>query len=248
MGELLTVRGVSSGYGQIRVLRSISLNVLDGEIVALLGANGAGKTTTLNTISGLVKLSSGELLFAGKSVARQPAEMLPGLGLVQVPEGRQIFGSMSVEDNLLLGGYHRYVGNSRSVRGDVREMFEMFPVLGQRRRQLAQSLSGGEQQMLALARGLMARPRLLLLDEPSLGLAPMVVSQVFAHIGSLPERGVTVLLVEQNAKQALEVANRGYVLENGSIVMSGKASQLLKDERVRSAYLGDDNPAGPGEA
>jgi branched-chain amino acid transport system ATP-binding protein len=228
----------------------VSLEVAEGEIVCLIGANGAGKTTLLSTISGMVPATSGEIVFDGRPITRMPAEQIVRLGISHVPERRQVFGSLSVVDNLLLGAYCR---NRRdhggSVRSDIEVVFNMFPAICDRRTQLAGTLSGGEQQMLAVGRGLMARPRLILLDEPSLGLAPLIVQEIFRIIAELRRKGTTILLVEQNARAALRVADRGYVLENGRRVMSGTASELASDEGLRGAYLGRHRtfltPSGP---
>jgi branched-chain amino acid transport system ATP-binding protein len=229
---LLEVRALSSHYGRIQALHGIDLVIRESERVALVGANGAGKTTLLRTISGVQAATGGSVRFAGRDITRVPPARRVRLGIGQVPEGRQMFGPMSVEDNLLLGGYTR----SRSERAqDLAQVYERFAVLEERRRQPAGTLSGGEQQMLAIGRALMARPRLLLLDEPSMGLAPRIVEQIFAVIREL--RG-TILLVEQNAHAALGVADRGYVVESGRIVLEGPSRALLEDEQVKAAYLG----------
>ena len=234
---MLVLERISSYYGRIQALKAISLQVEEGEIVALIGANGAGKTTLLNSVSGLVLPQEGRVLFDGRDIAHLPPEDTVHLGISHVPEHRQLFGTMTVYENLLLGAYHRRVSRAELV-GDLGQVFELFPRLEERQGQLAGTLSGGEQQMLAIARGLMARPRLLLLDEPSLGLAPLIVRDLFQVIRSLRERGTTVLLVEQNARAALHLADRAYVLETGSIVLEGPAQELLEDERVQAAYLG----------
>jgi branched-chain amino acid transport system ATP-binding protein len=229
---LLEVQALSSHYGRIQALHGIDLGIRESERVALVGANGAGKTTLLRTISGVQAATGGSVRFAGRDITRVPPARRVRLGIGQVPEGRQMFGPMSVEDNLLLGGYTR----SRSERAqDLAQVYERFAVLEERRRQPAGTLSGGEQQMLAIGRALMARPRLLLLDEPSMGLAPRIVEQIFAVIREL--RG-TILLVEQNAQAALGVADRGYVVESGRIVLEGPSRALLEDEQVKAAYLG----------
>ena len=229
---LLEVRALSSHYGRIQALHGVDLVIRESERVALVGANGAGKTTLLRTISGVQAATGGSVRFAGRDITRVPPARRVRLGIGQVPEGRQMFAPMSVEDNLLLGGYTR----SRSERAqDLAQVYERFPVLEERRRQPAGTLSGGEQQMLAIGRALMARPRLLLLDEPSMGLAPRIVEQIFAVIREL--RG-TILLVEQNAQAALGVADRGYVVESGRIVLEGPSRALLEDEQVKAAYLG----------
>ena len=229
---LLEVRALSSQYGRIQALHGVDLVTHENERVALVGANGAGKTTLLRTISGVQPATGGSVRFAGRDITRVPPDRRVRLGIGQVPEGRQMFAPMAVEDNLLLGGYTR----SRSERAeDLAQVYERFPVLEERRRQPAGTLSGGEQQMLAIGRALMARPRLLLLDEPSMGLAPRIVEQIFAVIREL--RG-TILLVEQNAHAALGVADRGYVVESGRIVLEGSSRALLDDEQVKAAYLG----------
>ena len=233
---LLRLEGVDVRYGHVQALWGCSLEVDTGEIVALLGANGAGKTTVLNVVSGIVPASAGRVTLEGRPVSGLRPHEIVGLGVVQVPEGRRIFPAMTVLENLLMGAYHP------SRRGGRREMLrrvlEIFPRLAERRGQLAGSLSGGEQQMLAIARALMSRPVLLMLDEPSLGLAPLVADEIFSRIREIRDQGVTVLLVEQDTSQALAVADRGYVLENGRIVLQGRASELLANPRVRGAYLG----------
>lgn len=236
---MLELRDVSTFYGHIQALHSISLEVQEGEIVSLIGANGAGKSTLLNTISGIVPARSGEIILDGVNIAHQAAESIVGLGISQVPERRQVFGELAVRDNLRLGAYIRLrKGKNAEVKRDLAAMYEMFPILEQRQNQLAGTLSGGEQQMLAIGRGLMARPRVLLLDEPSLGLAPLLVKEIFQVIQRLRSEGTTILLVEQNARAALAISDRAYVLETGEIVMSGSAQELIADEEVQSAYLG----------
>jgi branched-chain amino acid transport system ATP-binding protein len=233
---MLQIERLEAGYGQRACLADLSLEVREGEIVALLGANGAGKTTTLLAISGLVAVWAGRITFSGERLdGRAPAEIV-GLGLGHVPEGRRMLPRLSVEENLELGAYRR--SDRRSIRQDFDRMFGLFPVLAQRRRQLAGTLSGGEQQMLAIARGLMGRPKLLLLDEPSLGLAPKLVLTVFETIKRINREGVTLLLVEQNAALALQIAHRGYVLETGRIVLTDTAGRLAQNPRVKAAYLG----------
>jgi branched-chain amino acid transport system ATP-binding protein len=236
MTALLELQDLEVRYGGITALRDVSLDVAEGEIVALLGANGAGKTTTLRTISGLHRPHSGEVRFAGQRIDAVPPHRICALGIGHVPEGRRIFPRMSVGENLEMGAYLNR-GDRTKERNRV---FELFPVLAERRKQDGGTLSGGEQQMLAIGRALMSRPKLLLFDEPSMGLAPMFVARIFEIIRDIRERGVTVLLVEQNAAQALALADRGYVLETGSVVMTGPASVLLGDDRVRAAYLGED--------
>ena len=234
---MLELRDVSAGYGNIEALHGISLSVDDGEIVTLIGANGAGKTTTLMTISGCVRARAGAVMFRGRDVSRLPPHEIVALGLVQSPEGRKIFPRLTVMENLEMGAFVRR--DRPGIAADAKRVFELFPILGERRRQPGGTLSGGEQQMLAIGRALMARPKLLLLDEPSLGLAPMVVTRIFEVIRELNREGSTILLVEQNARMALKAAHRGYVLETGTIAMTGPAGDLLSDERVRAAYLGD---------
>jgi len=235
---LLDIANVSAGYGRIEVLHGVSLNVRAGEIVALLGANGAGKTTLLSTAMGLLPARTGAISFAETPIQRLDTAAIVRLGLALVPERRELFGAMNVEENLLLGAYGVAGGGPASRRADLEAQYELFPRLKERRRQLAHSLSGGEQQMAAIARALMARPRLLLLDEPSLGLAPLIIEQIVQCIVDMRDRGGTILLVEQNARAALGIADRGYVIENGRIALSGTASELLADPAVQDAYLG----------
>ena len=234
---LLNVRDLVVRIGRIEALRGASLEVVEGTIVALLGANGAGKSTTLKTISGLLRPSSGEVLFQGKPIHRSTPREIVAFGIVQVPEGRKLFPRMSVLENLEVGAYLR--SDSRSaLQQDLERIFEHFPILRERRRQEAGSMSGGEQQMLAIGRGLMARPKLILLDEPSLGLAPLMVEEIAKIIGEINRSGVTILLVEQNAEMALSIAHHGFVLETGRITLHGSASELLSSETIRLAYLG----------
>jgi branched-chain amino acid transport system ATP-binding protein len=233
--SLLEVDSVAVRYGAVQALRGISLTVEQGEIVTLLGANGAGKTTTLRTVSSLLRPVSGAVRFEGRRVDTLPAHQVVGVGIGHVPEGRRVFPTMTVQENLQMGAYR----DRKHVKEDSERMLEMFPVLAERRKQDAGTLSGGEQQMLAIARALMGRPRLLLLDEPSMGLAPLIVARIFEIIRQINADGTTVLLVEQNASQALRLATRGYVLANGEIVLEGSAKQLLADPAVRSAYLGE---------
>ncbi len=234
---MLELENIKAGYGAIEVLKGISLRVDEGEIVTLIGANGAGKTTTLMTICGLVKARAGTITFQGKNLLSYEPHEIVGLGLAQSPEGRKIFPRLTVLENLEMGSFTRK--DPGGVAKDLEKVFELFPILAERRKQPGGTLSGGEQQMLAVGRAMMAKPRLLLLDEPSLGLAPLIVARIFEVIRSLNEQGVTILLVEQNARMALKTANRGYVLETGEITMSGPARTLLEDEAVRSAYLGE---------
>ncbi len=233
--SMLIVRGLRSGYGKIEVLHELSLAVEQGQIVALIGANGAGKTTLLKTISGLIRPAAGEIEFAGTSIARRPAHNIVALGLSHVPEGRAILKRMSVLDNLRMGAYVR---TDREVGRDIAEALGRFPVLAERRNQMAGALSGGEQQMLAIARALIARPRLLLLDEPSLGLAPKLVTRIFLTLRELRQEGKTILLVEQNARLALQIADQGHVMERGKIVITGSGKALLEMPEVQRSYLG----------
>ena len=235
MTALLELAGLEVHYGAIRALRGVSLEVHENEIVALLGANGAGKTTTLRTISGLQAPVAGSIRFDGRTMEGWPAHRVVAMGISHAPEGRHIFPHMSVQENLEMGAYQR----RGEVRADIDHVYSLFPALRQRHRQPGGTLSGGEQQMLAIGRALMSRPRLLLLDEPSMGLAPMIVRQIFQILADIRSAGTTLLLVEQNAAQALTVADRGYVIETGEIVMSGPARALLEDDRVRAAYLGE---------
>jgi branched-chain amino acid transport system ATP-binding protein len=232
---MLQVQEAVVRYGAITALHGISFEVERGEIVTLLGANGAGKTTTLRMLSGLHAPSSGRILFEGADVTATKAHQFSSLGISHVPEGRRIFPQMTVEENLEMGAYRR----SGSLSEDIDKMYETFPILKERRKQLGGNLSGGEQQMLAIARALMSQPRLLLLDEPSMGLAPKFIDTIFRIIGEIRDSGTTVLVVEQNASQALRLADRGYVMENGRIVFSDTAQNLLHDERVRAVYLGE---------
>jgi branched-chain amino acid transport system ATP-binding protein len=232
---LLEVTDLQVRYAGIRALKGVSLTVDEGEVVALLGANGAGKTTTLRAISGLIKPAGGTVSYDGRPLTGLPAHKIVALGISHVPEGRRIFPQMTVLENLQMGAYQR----RGSLHEDIERIFQLFPVLQERRKQDGGTLSGGEQQMLAIGRALMSKPRLLLLDEPSMGLAPLIVAKIFEILRDIRAQGTTVLLVEQNAAQALELADRGYVLEVGSVVMSDAASALLADDRVRAAYLGE---------
>ncbi len=236
---MLRLTSVDASYGRVQALRGVSLHVDEGEIVTLIGANGAGKSTTLEVISGLIRAEAGEIAFAGRAVTNWPPGRLVRAGICHVPEGREIFGSLTVRDNLALGAYSRWGRDGRGeVAAEIERQFERFPQLAERRDQLAGSLSGGEQQMLALARGLASRPKLLMLDEPSLGLAPIIARQFLAEVQALREEGLTVLLVEQNARAALRIADRGYVLETGRIILEGTARDLLDNPEVQRAYLG----------
>lgn len=233
---MLVLNDVHTFYGHIHALKGISFRVEEGEIVTLIGSNGAGKTTTLNTISGLIRPQSGDISLDGKRIEQLPAEKVSQLGISQSPEGRKIFGRMTVRENLEMGAFNRKDKNG--IRSDMDHVLSLFPRLNERLNQLGGTLSGGEQQMLAIGRALMARPRLLSLDEPSMGLAPILVKQIFEIISSINREGTTILLVEQNAQMALSVATRGYVLETGSIVLQGSAHDLLTNPQVREAYLG----------
>ena len=240
---MLAVDRVSASYGQTEALHNVSLEVARGEIVALIGANGAGKSTLLNTILGTVQIRAGSILADGRDIAGLATQDIVSLGIALVPERRQLFGEMSVDENLLLGAHLRR-GNRSAVRDDIEAQYRLFPALAERRGQLARSLSGGEQQMLAIARAQMSRPRLILLDEPSLGLAPIIVARIMALLCELRAAGNTILLVEQNARAALGIADRGYVMETGRVVQQGAAAELLADPRVREAYLGGEGSAG----
>jgi branched-chain amino acid transport system ATP-binding protein len=233
---VLQVKEIDVYYGAIHALKKLSLEVEQGSIVTLIGANGAGKTTTLKTISGLLRPRKGSVLFKGLDISKVAPEKIVGMGISQVPEGRRVFQSMSVLENLEMGAYLRR--DKKEIAEDMENVFTRFPRLKERRKQLAGTLSGGEQQMLAIGRALMARPQLLLMDEPSMGLAPLLVKEIFAIIKDINERGTTILLVEQNANMALSVAHKAYVIETGEIVLQGSAQQLLKSEAVKKAYLG----------
>lgn len=233
---MLELHNVNTFYGNIQALRDITLHIDEGEIVTLIGANGAGKSTTLMTICGGIPARSGEILFKGKPIHRMKSNKIVALGISQVPEGRLIFPDLTVQENLDMGAFLRK--DIAGIRSDLDYIFDLFPILAQRRRQAGGTLSGGEQQMLAISRAIMARPALLLLDEPSLGLAPIIIQQIFSIIEKINLDGTTVFLVEQNANQALRIASRGYVMETGRIVMEDAADKLLKNEKVRKAYLG----------
>ena len=237
--SLLNVENLEVSYGLIKAIKGISFHVEDGEIVALIGSNGAGKTTTMHAVSKLMEPDTGKIEFAGKDVTRYPAHKIVALGMSQVPEGRRIFQQLKVRDNLTMGAFTRR--NKSEFARTLEEMYALFPILKEREHQIAGTLSGGEQQMLAVARAMMAHPKLLLLDEPSMGLSPLYVSQIFSMVGKINESGVTVLLVEQNAKQALSIAHRAYVLETGNISLEGTGKELLNNERVKRAYLGEEN-------
>ena len=235
MSQLL-VEGLDVYYGAVHALKGVSVKVEQGEIVTLIGANGAGKTTLLRTISGLVPSKAGRIVFEGKDISKVPAHEIVALGLSQSPEGRMVFANLSVEDNLELGAYRRK--DRDQIKKDRQEVFQLFPRLLERKKQLSGTLSGGEQQMLAIGRALMSKPRMLLLDEPSLGIAPLLVRDIFKNIVKINRRGVTVLLVEQNAHMALGIAQRGYVLETGKVVLEDEAAKLAANDKVRAAYLG----------
>ena len=233
---MLKVENINVYYGAIHALKGISVEVKQGEIVTLIGANGAGKSTILRTISGLLRAKTGDVVFEGNPIASMPAEDIVRKGISQVPEGRRIFANMTVEENLELGAYIR--SDKSGIRKDIDKVFERFSRLGERRSQIAGTLSGGEQQMLAIGRGLMSQPRLMLLDEPSMGLAPLLVKEIFSIIKEINASGTTILLVEQNAHMALSIAHHAYVLETGRITLSGTAKELSESEAVRKAYLG----------
>jgi branched-chain amino acid transport system ATP-binding protein len=237
-GQMLEVRNVHAYYGNIHALKGISITVANGEIVTLIGSNGAGKSTTIRTISGLLRPRQGEVLLEGRPIHTMPAYDVVGLGVAQSPEGRRIFPRLTVLENLEMGAYHR--NDKPGVASDLERVFGLFPRLKERRTQRGGTLSGGEQQMLAIGRALMARPRVLLLDEPSMGLAPILVEQIFDIIKQINQEGMTILLVEQNALMALEIAHRGYVLQTGNIVLAGSAAELAANETVRKAYLGEE--------
>jgi branched-chain amino acid transport system ATP-binding protein len=235
---MLRVLNLEAGYGPLRVLKGISLHVRRGEAVAIIGANGAGKTTLLKTIAGALKPQAGEVHFNQRPAAGLGPERMVAMGCALVPENRHVFPTMTVRENLLLGAYSRRRGDKGGIHDDMERMYDMFPILRQRQRQLAGTLSGGEQQMLAIARGLMCRPSMLMMDEPSLGIAPLVVRNIYRCVAALKEQGLTVLLVEQNARAALAVADRGYVLETGQIVLEGASRELRDNPDVQRAYLG----------
>lgn len=231
---MLKIKNISASYGYVEALKEVSIEAEKGQIVSIIGANGAGKTTLLRCISGLVKPLSGEIEFLGKQISKKPNEIVKQ-GIIHVPEGRRTFSGLTVEDNLLVGGY---LYDSKTNHETLEENYELFPILKERKGQYAGTLSGGEQQMLAIARGLMSHPKIMLLDEPSLGLAPIIVNQVFNLISEIRERGVTVLLVEQNAKKALGLCDKAYVIDDGHIKLEGTGKELLKSDEVKRAYLG----------
>ena len=237
MGELLRVENLNVYYGSIHAIKNLSLYVNEGEIVTMIGANGAGKTTTMHTISGLLRSRGGSITYDGKLISKMDAYKIVTLGLAQCPEGRRVFSGLTVHENLELGAYSRKDGKA-AVDKDFDMVFDLLPRLKERKNQLAGTLSGGEQQMLAMGRALMSKPKMLLLDEPSMGLSPLLVKEIFRTIKRVNENGVTVLLVEQNAKMALNIATRGYVIETGNITMEGRAADLADDSKVKQAYLG----------
>jgi len=233
---VLEIKDISVSYGSIRAIRGVSLNICEGETVALIGANGAGKTTILQTISGLLRPVRGDILLGGVSIAGKPADQIAAMGLSHVPEGRQVFAGMTVYENLRMGAY--FIKDKKELADRMAAVFALFPVIAQRQKQLAGTLSGGEQQMLAIGRGLMGKPRVMLLDEPSLGLSPVMTEQVFGVLADLRKQAVTMLLVEQNAYEALEISDRTYILETGTVTMSGDSKTLIDDPQVKEAYLG----------
>lgn len=235
---MLTVNGLQVAHGAIKVMHGLNISVEQGEIVAVIGANGAGKSTMLGAIAGIYRPSGGQIVYCGRNIAGQPAEILVKQGIVLVPERRQVFAALSVYDNLLLGAYHRYRSEKHLLPAEISGILEMFTVLKGREKQAAGTLSGGMQQMLVIGRAMMAKPKLLLLDEPSLGLAPLIVREITQLVRSLREQGMTVIVVEQNVRAGLEMADRGYVLERGLVVIDGAAEELLVDCRVQNAYLG----------
>jgi len=237
---LLEVKGLCVNYGRIEAIRDISFTVNEGEVVTLIGANGAGKTTTMKTVSGLRPVRAGQILFEGKDITSMPSHERPALGISQSPEGRGVFPGMTVDENLDMGTYARADRKSKAVEQDRDRVFALFPRLKERMNQTAGTMSGGEQQMLAMGRALMAKPKLLLLDEPSMGLAPKLIAQIFDIISEINKQGTTVLLVEQNAAQALKRAHRAYILETGEIVRQGTGAELASDDAVKAAYLGGD--------
>ena len=233
---MLEVKNLEVCYGMIRAIKGISFEINKGEIVALIGANGAGKTTTLHTVSGLIKPEKGSIMFNGKDISKVPAHKIVYMGMAHVPEGRRVFQQLSVLENLKLGAYTR--NNKKEFEETLKMVYKHFPRLEERQNQVAGTLSGGEQQMLAMGRALMSKPEIVLMDEPSMGLSPLLVKEIFTIIEELHKDGVTILLVEQNAKMALSIADRAYVLETGTIAMSGKASEMLEDDSIKKAYLG----------
>ncbi|MDN5727353.1 MAG: ABC transporter ATP-binding protein [Propionibacteriales bacterium] len=238
MSAMLEVDNLKVNYGKITAVKGISFTVEEGEVVCLIGTNGAGKTTTLRTISGLLRPSGGEIRYEGQRIDAMPAHKIVSLGVAQSPEGRRIFPRMTVEENLRLGAFARR--DHRAIEQDLKEAYELFPILAERRKQAAGTFSGGEQQMLAMGRAMLSRPRLMMLDEPSMGLSPLMMKTIMSTVRTLQERGTTILLVEQNARAALKLATKGYVLEVGRIVTEGTGTDLLHSEEVRKAYLGEE--------
>lgn len=236
MTPVLSLQEVETYYSEIKALQGVSLEVMEGEIVSLIGSNGAGKTTTLKTISGLLKPRKGRIFFRGKSIEILPAHEIAGMGVAHVPEGRKIFPRLTVQENLEMGAFR--IADQSRIKANMERVYELFPRMQERRRQKGGTLSGGEQQMLAMGRAMMSEPDILLLDEPSMGLAPLLVDQIFQVIKTLNSSGMTILLVEQNALKALKIAHRGYVLQNGTVVLTGKGSDLLDNTLVKEAYLG----------
>ena len=234
---MLEIKDLCVNYGMIAALKGISFEVNEGEVIALIGANGAGKTTTLHTITGLLPVKSGSIMFKGKDLTKTPPHKIVSMGMAHVPEGRRIFQNLTVLDNLKLGAFTRK--DKDGIDEDLKKVYDRFPRLAERKNQIAGTLSGGEQQMLAMGRALMSKPSIIVMDEPSMGLSPILVSEIFDIICSIRQSGTTVLLVEQNAKKALSIADRAYVLETGKIVLSGKASDLINDESIKKAYLGE---------
>jgi len=234
---MLEIKDLNVYYGVIQALKGISFEVNEGEVIALIGANGAGKTTTLHTLTGLINAKSGSIVLDGKDITKTPAHKIVKMGIAHVPEGRRIFQNLTVLDNIRLGAFTRK--DKDGIAADIEKVYKLFPRLEERKTQIAGTLSGGEQQMLAMGRALMSKPRIVVMDEPSMGLSPILVSEIFDIIENIREQGTTVLLVEQNAKKALSIADRAYVLETGRIVLSGKASDLINDESVKKAYLGE---------
>lgn len=232
---LLEVKNLEVHYGLIKAIKDVSFEVNEGEIVVLIGANGAGKTTTMHAVSGLIPKFSGKVIYDGKDITDMPSHKLTYMGMTQVPEGRRIFQELTVKDNLILGAYSRK--NKAEIADSFDEVFKKFPILEERKNQVAGTLSGGEQQMLAMARALMSKPKIILMDEPSMGLSPLYVQKVFSFIKEIRDQGTTILLVEQNAKQALSIADRAYVLETGNITLSGKGEELLQNDAIKKAYL-----------
>ncbi len=233
---MLEVRNINVFYGAIHAIQGVSFSVGESEIVTLIGGNGAGKSTTLKTISGLIKPESGSIIFRGREITREEAYRIVRLGISHVPEGRRIFADMTVMENLEMGAYQRH--DHDRIKKDIQNLFDLFPRLKERLRQLAGTLSGGEQQMLSTARGLLSRPKLMLLDEPSMGLSPILVKDIFSHIKEINQKGTTILLVEQNARMALSIAHRAYVMETGKLVLEGQAHDIAHDDKVKKAYLG----------